>query len=127
MSLPHDIPKTSELITPTTLRHQDTARGDVPPPARSESTNELSNFAQSLLYSSLGRPAAAITQMTDSVFPNLLPHLELTPPPSSSSVGGFLGDAVGNFVDMALLSRFNRMPEVLGSFKPMVQSGETVL
>ncbi len=64
--------------------------------------------------------------MVDSVIPNALPHLELTPPPSSASVGGFLGDALGNFIDLVAMSRFNAMPAFMGSFKPMMQVGETM-
>jgi len=113
------------MSAPVAPVHHDVPHADAVPLVM-EPARQLSNFAQSFLYSSLGRPAAAITQMADSVFPNLLPHLELTPPPPSDTVGGFLGDAVGNFVDMAVLSRFNRMHSLLGSYQPMVQAGETM-
>ncbi|CAN5733366.1 hypothetical protein BH10CYA1_BH10CYA1_33940 [soil metagenome] len=95
-------------------------RDALPPVAQAESKNELSNFAQSLFYSAIQRPAAAVTQMVDSIFPDALPHLEFEPPPSSSTIGGFLGDTLGNVLDLLLLSKFHIAPKLFG---PALESG----
>lgn len=92
----------------------------------SESNNELNNFAQSFVYSAVLRPAAAVTQMVDSLVPNALPHLELQPPPSTHSVGGFIGETAGNILDMAILARFSGAPKFLGAFAPGVQAAEVL-
>lgn len=97
---------------------------DAPPV---ESGNVFSDFAKSFLYSSLGRPAAAITQMANTVFPDALPHLELEAAPSSGSIGGFVGDTLGTLVDLAFLSIFSKMPAAFGSWRPALQVGDTMM
>lgn len=125
MSLPRDIPRTNELTTPAPLR-QETAHTDKAD-MLAGAVNELSNFAQSFVYSTVERPAAAVTQVVDAVAPNLLPHFEVTQPSQNDSFGSFLGNAAGNFVDLLVLGKISRMPAVLGRFNPILQVGSSTM